>query len=172
MSRRQLAFSVFGMLTVAALVPASAAQAGTEYFHASSCQELGNGESGAINRSFYRITNVGSTQKEVICPIPVDSSSTGEFLVVKVNVEDHHKSEFLVTEICHRDGWGNVDRDSEGYPICAASLTLGGTGRVTLEMELKWIPGGSYTFTVQLPPNSRTDNTDYFRFFSYSVARR
>jgi hypothetical protein len=155
------------------LATASPAEAGDEYFHASSCQELGNGESGAINRSVYRITNVGTDVKYVICPIAVDSSSTGSLLVVKVNVEDHHETGTIQTEICHRDAWGNVDDNSQGLRNCSAAWTFGVSDRrLTLEMHLEWNPSGSYTFTVALPPNSRTDPTDYTRFFSYSVTRR
>jgi hypothetical protein len=140
--------------------------AASDYLHAASCQEVGRGESGAIDRSYYRITNAGAQPVEVICPVPTldGAGNTGSTLTVEVNVNDHHSGGNVKASICRRDKWGD--------PVaCDEVSTTGTEGFASLVLQLDWAPSSYYTVAVQLPANGSPASGNYTRFHTYRVVR-
>jgi hypothetical protein len=162
---RRRRWTIEAAVALAILAAAETVAAGpSDYLHAANCQEIGAGESGAIDRSFYRITNTGSQPKQVICHVPVGIEGTGSLLSIELNVTDHHSTGDVKTSICRRDRWGTA-------LACDEVWTNGTEGTASLVLQLPWVAASYYTLVVELPPNGTPSSGNYTRFHTYRVVR-
>ncbi len=153
-------------LFAAFLAPASGLATELKSYAASTCQEAGTGESGAFNRSRYRITRVGNAGTgKLLCPVIRD----GFFNVVpgrgrvqvSVNLMDNHSTSDITCTLITRSLSGASARYS-------TRRTQGSSvARQTLYLTADYMTSSGYALMeCTLPTNSWNQ---YTKIYSYRV---
>ncbi len=125
--------------------------------HGSECFEMGY-ETGAFNRSEYRITRTGAGGSgKLICPFNVNRESG--WARALVNVNDRHDSAEIVCSLQARTDDGNMNTyDSQ--------TTLGSPGKHSLELEIGHHGMDTKILVCDLPANA---GSNYTKLYNYTA---
>jgi len=154
-----------GLLTAFALGAGNlSAEAGISLYyqmHASACQEYGSGESGAFNRSEYRVTNSGTAgTKTLLCPLITRGSNndSGNYQIVTADVYDVHSSGDVTITLLQMSTLGSIIRSDN-------DSTSGTPGNKELYAEVLYASMATHVVKVTMPQNSGGSYTKLFSLY-------